>query len=104
MEILATLHPDNNPNDDLFPNIKKENIPSKAINLSKQLNEELQKLGYNAEYMNWRNNIGGRNIVISVGLWHCTDSDSYKSSNDFIDCENDIEKFLEVASQKVINQ
>lgn len=65
---------------------------------------ELQNLGYNAEYMNWRNNIGGRNIVISAGLWHCTDSDSYKSSNDFIDCENDIEKFLEVASQKVINQ
>ena len=65
---------------------------------------ELQKLGYNAEYMNWRNNIGGRNIVISVGLWYCTDSDSYKSSNDFIDCENDIEKFLDVASQKVINQ
>ena len=59
--------------------------------------DELQKLGYNAEYMNWRNNIGGRNIVISVGLWHCTDSNSYKSSND-------IEKFLEVASQKVINQ
>lgn len=41
MEILATLHPENNPNDDLFPNIKKENIPSKAINLSK-LSPEVQ--------------------------------------------------------------
>ena len=41
MEILATLHPDNNPNDDLFPNVKKENIPSKAINLSK-LSPEVQ--------------------------------------------------------------
>ena len=40
-EILVTLHPDNNPNDDLFPNIKKENIPSKAINLSK-LSPEVQ--------------------------------------------------------------
>ena len=41
MEILATLHPDNNPNDNLFPNVKKENIPSKAINLSK-LSPEVQ--------------------------------------------------------------
>ena len=41
MEILATLHPENNPNDDLFPNVKKENIPSKAINLSK-LSPEVQ--------------------------------------------------------------
>lgn len=41
MEILATLHPDNNPNNDLFPNVKKENIPSKAINLSK-LSPEVQ--------------------------------------------------------------
>ena len=40
-EILATLHPDNNPNDDLYPNVKKENIPSKAINLSK-LSPEVQ--------------------------------------------------------------
>lgn len=44
MEILATLHPDNNPNDDLFPNIKKENIPSKAINLSKLSLEVQAKL------------------------------------------------------------
>ena len=40
-EIITTLHPDNNPNDDLFPNVKKENIPSKAINLSK-LSPEVQ--------------------------------------------------------------
>ena len=65
---------------------------------------ELQKLGYDAEYMNWRNNINGRNIVVRVGLWHCTDSDSYKSSNDFINCESDIDKFLDIASQKVINK
>ena len=44
MEILATLHPDNNPNDDLFPNIKKENIPSKAINLEKLSDEVKKKL------------------------------------------------------------
>ena len=44
MEILATLHPDNNPNDDLFPNIKKENIPSKAINLEKLSDEVKNKL------------------------------------------------------------
>ena len=41
MEILATLHPENNSNDDLFPNVKKENIPSKAINLDK-LSPEVQ--------------------------------------------------------------
>ena len=44
MEILATLHPENNPNDDLFPNVKKENIPSKAINLSKLSLEVQAKL------------------------------------------------------------
>ena len=44
MEILATLHPDNNPNDDLFPNVKKENIPSKAINLDKLSDEVKNKL------------------------------------------------------------
>ena len=44
MEILATLHPDNNPNDDLFPNVKKENIPSKAINLDKLSGEVKNKL------------------------------------------------------------
>ena len=44
MEILATLHPDNNPNDDLFPNVKKENIPSKAINLEKLSDEVKNKL------------------------------------------------------------
>ena len=43
MEILATLHPDNNPNDDLFPNVKKENIPSKAINLDKLSDEVKNK-------------------------------------------------------------
>ena len=44
MEILATLHPDNNPNDDLFPNVKKENIPPKAINLDKLSDEVKNKL------------------------------------------------------------
>lgn len=44
MEILATLHPENNPNDDLFPNVKKENIPSKAINLEKLSDEVKKKL------------------------------------------------------------
>ena len=44
MEILATLHPDNNPNDNLFPNVKKENIPSKAINLEKLSDEVKNKL------------------------------------------------------------
>ena len=43
-EIIATLHPDNNPNDDLFPNVKKENIPSKAINLEKLSDEVKNKL------------------------------------------------------------
>ena len=44
MEILVTLHPDNNPNDNLFPNVKKENIPSKAINLDKLSDEVKKKL------------------------------------------------------------
>ena len=44
MEILATLHPENNPNDDLFPNVKKENIPSKAINLEKLSDDVKNKL------------------------------------------------------------
>ena len=44
MEILVTLHPDNNPNDNLFPNVKKENIPSKAINLNKLSDEVKNKL------------------------------------------------------------
>ena len=44
MEILVTLHPDNNPKDDLYPNVKKENIPSKAINLDKLSDEVKKKL------------------------------------------------------------
>lgn len=64
---------------------------------------ELQKIGYKGEYMNWQNNIGGCNIVVSVGLWHCTDSDAYKNDKTFIDCGSDITKFLEVASQKKKN-
>lgn len=61
---------------------------------------ELQNMGYNGEYMNWQNNIGGCNIVVSVGLWHCTDSDAYKNNKTFIDCGSDIAKFLEVSLQK----
>ncbi len=44
VEIITTLHPENNPNDDLFPNVKKENIPSKAINLEKLSDEVKNKL------------------------------------------------------------
>lgn len=34
-DIITTLHPDQDPNTNLFPNIKKENIPSKSIDRNK---------------------------------------------------------------------
>ena len=34
-DIITTLHPENNKKDNLYPNIKRENIPNKAINNSK---------------------------------------------------------------------
>lgn len=34
-EIITTLHPDQDPDTNLYPNIKKDNIPSKSINRNK---------------------------------------------------------------------
>ena len=34
-DIITTLHPDNDPDTDLYPNIKKENIPNGAVDASK---------------------------------------------------------------------
>ena len=34
-DIITNLHPDNDPNTNLYPNIKKENIPSKSISTDK---------------------------------------------------------------------
>lgn len=38
MDIITTLHPKDNPNDDLYPNIKEDNIPLGAITTSKLAN------------------------------------------------------------------
>ena len=34
-DIITNLHPDNDPSTNLYPNIKKENIPSKSITTNK---------------------------------------------------------------------
>ena len=42
-EILTTLHPDNDENTNLYPNIKKENIPAKAVNRTR-LDDDVNSL------------------------------------------------------------
>ena len=44
-EIITTLHPDNDTNTNLFPNIKKENIPSKSISTDKLDDNVLSLIG-----------------------------------------------------------
>ena len=34
-EIITTLHPDQNPDINLYPNIKKDNIPNGVIDINK---------------------------------------------------------------------
>ena len=38
-EVITTLHPENDESIDLYPNIKKENIPANAIETDKIANE-----------------------------------------------------------------
>ena len=56
---------------------------------------ELERLGYRAMYMNWRNNIEGANLVCEGQTWHCTDSD-YKPW--CIDCGTNEDMFLALAA------
>ena len=56
---------------------------------------ELTRLGYQAMYMCWRNNIGGANLVCEGQTWHCTDSDNKPWC---IDCGTNEEMFLSLAA------
>lgn len=44
-EIITTLHPDNDENTNLYPNIKKENIPNKSIDTNKLDDNVLSLMG-----------------------------------------------------------
>ena len=44
-DIITNLHPDNDPNTNLYPNIKKENIPNKSINTNKLDDDVLSLIG-----------------------------------------------------------
>ena len=44
-EIITTLHPDNDSNTNLYPNIKKENIPNKSISTDKLDDNVLSLIG-----------------------------------------------------------
>ena len=44
-DIITNLHPDNDPNTKLYPNIKKENIPSKSISTDKLDDNVLSLIG-----------------------------------------------------------
>lgn len=41
MEIITTLHPQDNPDDELYPNIKEDNIPLGAVTTSKLANDSV---------------------------------------------------------------
>ena len=41
MDIITTLHPKDNPNDDLYPNIKEDNIPLGSVSTSKLSDESV---------------------------------------------------------------
>ena len=44
-DIITNLHPDNDPNTNLYPNIKKENIPNKSITTNKLDDDVLSLIG-----------------------------------------------------------
>ena len=44
-DIITNLHPDNDPSTNLYPNIKKENIPSKSISTDKLDDNVLSLIG-----------------------------------------------------------
>lgn len=56
---------------------------------------ELERLGYRAMYMIWRNNIEGANLVCEGQTWHCTDSDNKPWC---VDCGTNEEMFLALAA------
>ena len=58
---------------------------------------ELEKMGYKREYMNWRNNIEGSNIVCEHQAWHCTDSDNKPPA---IDCGANEKLFMAIAAMR----
>lgn len=86
--------------------LQKKSFKNNAIITPKDAIEKLeiimklQSMGYVGEYAKWKNNVNGSHIVVSVGLWHCTDNDDYKNNNDFIYCGSDTTKFLEIALEK----
>lgn len=73
-DIIITLHPENNSNENLYPNIKPDNIENKSINFEK-LNDDLLN-SYNLEFMaievNFENGYVDRSGNINSGFRHKT--------------------------------
>lgn len=55
----------------------------------------LAVMGYKPEYLNFENNILGKNLVCEHQTWHCTDSENKPRA---IDCEDNLELFLAIAA------
>jgi hypothetical protein len=69
--------------------------PCLLRNARKELAINVMKLGYEPEYMLWRNNIEGSNLVLEYQHWHYTDSDNKPHC---IDCGENEELFLAIAA------
>lgn len=68
------------------------NVPE---NIKFSVAVNLMKIGYEPMYMNYANNIGGKNMVCEMQTWHYTDSDN---KPDAIDCGTNEELFYAIAA------
>ena len=107
-EIITNLHPDGDENTNLYPNIKKENIPSKSISTDKLDDNVLSLIGSlkpsgtdtSANILAFTSN-KGIYVATDNGYWYYwngsayTDGGVYQSSEDINQIKNEISNLEE---------
>ena len=106
MNIFDTLHPEGSLTDNLYPNIKKENIPSKSISTDKLDDNVLSLIGSlkpsgtdtSTNILSYTSN-KGIYVATDNGHWYYwnayADGGVYQSSEDIVQIKSDLEKVLE---------
>ena len=104
-DIITNLHPDNDPSTNLYPNIKKENIPSKSISTDKLDDNVLSLIGSlkpsgtdtSANILAYTSN-KGIYVATDNGHWYYWNGSAYTNGGVYQSSE-DIEKIKEDLSE-----
>ena len=101
-EIITNLHPDNDPNTNLYPNIKKENIPNKSITTNKLDDDVLSLIGSlkpsgtdtSTNILAYTSN-KGIYVATDTGHWYYWNGANYVDSGMVYQSSEDIEQIKE---------